>query len=81
MPQDHNGPMKMRMPRHDLDDSTFDDAGEQVEAPSQLVAMCVIFIPLAMWLCLCLFGEQGLVNWCRYGRKHTNQNYLQNRMR
>ena len=39
------------------------------------------FIPLALWLALCLFGEQGLINWCRYGRKRTNKSYIENRAR
>ena len=69
-------------PRHDLDDSTLEGSAE-IALPSgpELFGLCIVFIPLALWLALCLFGEQGLVNWCRYGRKRTGQSYMQNRMR
>jgi hypothetical protein len=79
------GPMPdriLRKPRHDLDDSPL-EGSEEIQLPTgaELFGLCVVFIPLALWLALCLFGEQGLINWCKYGRKRTSQSYVQNRMR
>ena len=72
----------LRKPRHDLDDSLL-EGSEEIQLPTgpELFGLCVVFIPLALWLALCLFGEHGLINWCRYGRKRTNKSYIENRAR
>eukprot|EP01044_Picomonas_judraskeda_P030141 COSAG03_NODE_10719_length_633_cov_0.870787_1_plen_63_part_10 len=58
----------LRKPRHDLDDSPL-EGSEEIQLPTgaELFGLCVVSIPLALWLALCLFGEQGLINWCKYG--------------
>ena len=45
---------------------------------TELVGLCIVFIPLGLWLMLCLHGA---ADWLRNGRPRKNKDWLENRGR